>query len=326
MKITTTLKIVTGAALTSILIWILSKQANLFDVANLLKSLPISVVLAGFVLYVSGHLGRAVRFSRLLGWKGSLHELFCIVCVHNLFVNTLPARSGELSYLYMTKKRDIPLTKGGPTLILARIFDLISIALLLLVSVFFAGTSSPLLSKISVWVAVLLILCFVCLFALIRFSTAILGFFHKLFSKIGFGGKKPVKWLLEKGGEIADSFNVLNSIGKFLEQLGYSVFIWGVRFVFFFLITKGLGVNLGLWVGIIAISLPILSTFLPIQGIGSFGTLEGIWALSFMALGVSKEAAVLSGFGFHLVFLLFTVLTGLYGFIFLRVSKLAKKS
>lgn len=309
------IKIAVGIALTVVLVWILSKQAKLSEVLTLLKGLPISVLLISFALYMCGHVLRAVRFYQLLEWKGSFHEMFSIVCLHMLFVNTMPARTGEVSYLYMTKKRDVPLTKGAPVLILVSLLDIVAVALILFVSILFAGSLSPALSKISYWVAGLLLLILIVTFSLGAFSGPMLGALHKFFSRLGFGGKKAVKWMFEKGEEVSKSFKMLNSPKVFAVNLAYSLLIWVFRFAFFYLITRALGVSIGLWACIIGITLPIVSTFLPLQGIGGFGTLEGVWTLAFVALGVSKEAAVLSGFGFHIVFLVFTAVAGLYGFI-----------
>jgi len=321
MKISKRIKLVSALILTAALIWILSAQVNLVNIIGLLKAVPLHILAAAFVLYILGHLGRTVRFYRLLGWKNSFHDLFSIVCLHNLFINTLPARTGEFSYLYLTKKRDVPLAKSGSMLIIARILDLISIALILLLAVLFAENLPAFITKFSHLVTALLLACLLLLFSLSYFGSEFINALDKIFSFFGLGKSKAVKLLLEKGNEAAESFKVLKSRKAFSEHLFYSLFIWGVRFVLFWLITIGLGIEVGIWIGIIGITLPLLSTFLPIQGLGGFGTLEGAWTISFMSLGISKEAAILSGFGFHIVFLMFAVITGVYGFLVPSILK-----
>ena len=64
-----------------------------------------------------------------------------------------------------------------------------------------------------------------------------------------------------------------------------------------------------------ASSFAVFSTVLPIQGIGGFGTMEGGWALGFIAVGVPSEIAVKTGFGFHLIVLLYTISLGIYGYV-----------
>jgi len=315
MKISKRVKIVLAVIITVVLVWVLSAQVNLLDISGLLKTMPVHLLIVSFVLYVFGHLGRTLRFYRLLDWKNSFHDLFSIVCVHNMFINTLPARTGEVSYFYMTKKRGISLTKGGSILVLARILDMISIAIILLVSVFFAGSLPVFFTKLSYFIAAGLVVCMLLLFSLVYFGQHFLKLVRKVFSFIGFGKSRLVDWIIERGEEIVESFKVLKSWKSFFEHLFYSFFIWSVRFVLFYLITIGLGLDIGVWVCIIGLILPIFSAFLPVQGIGGFGTIEGAWTLSFMALGVSKEAAILTGFGFHIVFLMYTLILGAYGFI-----------
>ena len=57
-----------------------------------------------------------------------------------------------------------------------------------------------------------------------------------------------------------------------------------------------MGINLQLESIFLASTILFMIWILPIQGIGGFGTFEGSWAVSFMAVGVSKEAAISSGF------------------------------
>jgi len=55
-------------------------------------------------------------------------------------------------------------------------------------------------------------------------------------------------------------------------------------------------------------------SILPIQGIGGFGTLEGSWAISFMAMGVTKEAAISSGFVMHIISIIYLAILFIIGF------------
>ena len=41
------------------------------------------------------------------------------------------------------------------------------------------------------------------------------------------------------------------------------------------------------------------------SGLGGFGTYECVWTLAFMALGLPKEVAIASGFGVHIILILY---------------------
>jgi uncharacterized membrane protein YbhN (UPF0104 family) len=66
---------------------------------------------------------------------------------------------------------------------------------------------------------------------------------------------------------------------------------------------------------IFASTFAILTTVLPFQGLGNFGTLEAGWTLGFVAVGVSREMAISSGFTYHFVIILYFVVWGLWGFL-----------
>jgi len=324
MKLTNSVKTFFAIVLTIVLVWLLATQVNFLEVFTLLKNISLPMIAVSFILYIFGNIGRSIRFYRLLNWKKSFHEIFSIVCVHTFFINLLPARTGELSYFYLTKKRDISLTKGGSVLIIVRILDIISVALILLLSVLFAEALPAIITKFFYLVAALLISCLLLLFSLVYLGTQFMSVIKKIFLLIGLEKSRVVKWVFEKGEEIAESFKILKSKRVFLENLAYSLFIWVSRFIFFYLITLSLGIHVSFWIAVIGITLPMLSTFFPVQGLANFGTLEGAWAISFISLGVSKEVAILTGFGFHLMFLFYAVVMGVYGFTTLAILKSKK--
>jgi uncharacterized membrane protein YbhN (UPF0104 family) len=95
--------------LTVVLVAILLSQISLGNVSTTLTSIDSICVIIGFILYLSSYFFRALRFYILLNNKVNLKDLFSIVSVHNMANNILPARTGEISYVYLSKKlHDIP--------------------------------------------------------------------------------------------------------------------------------------------------------------------------------------------------------------------------
>jgi uncharacterized membrane protein YbhN (UPF0104 family) len=45
----------------------------------------------------------------------------------------------------------------------------------------------------------------------------------------------------------------------------------------------------------------VIGNALPISGIGNWGTLEAGWAVGFLMVGLSKEKAIATGFGIHII-------------------------
>lgn len=62
------------------------------------------------------------------------------------------------------------------------------------------------------------------------------------------------------------------------------------------------------------------SPVLPIQGIGGFGIYEGGWTAGFIFVGLSKAVAISTGFGCHSIILSFSLLLGLCGILYLKLT------
>jgi hypothetical protein len=88
----------------------------LSDVVEILTKINPAYLVIGFIL-----LNREV----------SITELFSIVSIHNMALNIFPARSGELSYIYLLKKRhDKNVGEGAASLLAVMMFDIISISII----------------------------------------------------------------------------------------------------------------------------------------------------------------------------------------------------
>jgi len=93
-----------AVVITIALVAILLSQIRIADVIATLAGIDPLYLIAGFVLYVCSYFFRALRFHILLNGEVGLWDLFNIVCVHNMMNNILPARTGELSYIYLLKR------------------------------------------------------------------------------------------------------------------------------------------------------------------------------------------------------------------------------
>ena len=126
-----------GLILTLLLIFILVSRIEPEEIVEAIQRLNPYMVLLGFFVYLGGLLSRAFRFKIVLNNKElRYYDLFTIVAVSNLINNVLPARTGELSYIYLSKKRiKVPLKHGVASLLVVRIFDAISISTILLLSI-----------------------------------------------------------------------------------------------------------------------------------------------------------------------------------------------
>ena len=104
---------------------------SLIDPAEILRTarrLPPGPLALYAILVLGGVLARALRFWILLGRQVGLGLLAGIVLARNLFVDRLPARVGELSYVYLLSRTGHRRAEEGlATLVLSILFDVVAI-------------------------------------------------------------------------------------------------------------------------------------------------------------------------------------------------------
>ena len=83
-----------------------------------------------------------------------------------------------------------------------------------------------------------------------------------------------------------------------------------------------IGYYLPLNILIIASTFSILSTVLPINGLGSFGTMEGVWVLILGYFAYSVNDSVLLSLSLHIILLLSSSVLGLVSWIKLKQKEI----
>jgi uncharacterized protein (TIRG00374 family) len=299
--------------ITAVLVAILLSQINIGDVAETLASIEPIYLIIGFILYLCSYFFRALRFHILLNNKVRIKSLFKIICVHNMANNILPARTGEISYVYLSKKvYDIPTGDGIASLMIARLFDFITISFLFFVSAIFVGDLPDVIGK-AVWIiAGFMILVLLIQTALVYFDEMFLNVVTKIFNKVGIGHIEVIKYLLRKARETRASFSIINSKQVILVGIA-SVLVWFCNYSMSYILIKEMGIGLPIWEILIGLTFSVFASILPIRGICGFGTGEGVWTIVFMSLGVPKQLAIATGFGFHILQLVYILVIGVYG-------------
>ena len=202
-----TLAKILATVITVILVAILLSQISIGDITKTLTDIEPSYIIVGFVLYIFSYFFRALRFRILLNKKLSIKDLFSIVCVHNMANNILPARTGEVSYVYLSKKlHNVSVGEGVASLAVARMFDFITICFLFFVSTILIRDLPEIVSNI-MWVIVGLLV-----FVIFHFLTIV--FFGAIF--------------VDAIRKVADGINVLRfSSVQYLiyHRIFFSVFL-----------------------------------------------------------------------------------------------------
>jgi len=305
MKKTKLVKSLLVILLTVVLLFVLLSQIDIKDIFNTLSrfSLYSFLIVAVFLSLI--YFLKAIRYNLLI--RSTIPSLFNVAALHSLYRELLPANTGELSYFYFMKKNGVKVADSIVCFITVRVLDFITVALIFFVSILFIGPSSLYLRGIVYLVGIVLLLAILFLFLLISKGEKFIGFLRGI---RGISKFKLMRTLLSKSEEVARSFSVIKPVYVLFIFL-YSLVIWSVNYTLLVFIAYKLGVMLPFMQ--IAFSFVLLTLFniLPIRSFASFGTTEGILSLAFISFGITKQIAIASSFGVHIVMLAATILIGL---------------
>ena len=308
--------------ITIIFISILLTQISILDIFKTLSEINPLYLILGFILYTGSIFLRAYRFNILLNYEVGIEELFSITCVHNMINNLLPARTGELSYIYLLKKINKRTTgEGVATLIVARIFDFISLSALFFLGVILVN-DIPGFIKNALWIIIffvifLSVILVTLLFAGRKFVVSI----QRTLEKFHFQNNRIALYIGKKGFETVDSLEKIKIKKNVFILMIISTLIWGFNYLLLFLLISAMNFQISYLIVILGGSFILLTSVLPIQGLGGFGTTEAVWTLIFVPLGMPLEEAIISGFCFHIISIVFYLLLGGYGIVKLKIFR-----
>lgn len=317
MKRQTLIKFAT-VVITAILVAILLSQVEISDVRKTISDIEPMYLIGGFGFYILTYFFRALRFHVLLDRDVGVKDLFTIICIHNMANNILPARTGELSYIYLLKKfHNISSGKGAATLIIARIFDVSSIAGLFLISTVLVHNLPTSIVKVVWSIVFLLIMLVLVLVILMTAGDAIAQTIRKISTNSKLIKKCFIVYLSRKLEETVGSFSQINRT-QTRGAVMLSICIWISLYSVNYMLANAISINVSFWAVLFASTFAMLTTLLPIQGMGGFGTMESGWTVGFMLLGITKETAITSGFSYHILICTFFFTLGLYGMLMLK--------
>ena len=125
-----------------LLLAILAFKAGFSELYSALLKVRFSTILLASILYGSSYIIRGARFEYILNrlnYRTGLYFSTAAVSISQTVNVLTPIRIGDLARAYIVKKKDIPYTKSLGAIAAERIFDLISVAVIAVVSAVFLG-------------------------------------------------------------------------------------------------------------------------------------------------------------------------------------------
>jgi uncharacterized membrane protein YbhN (UPF0104 family) len=100
------------------------------------------------------------------------------------------------------------------------------------------------------------------------------------------------------------------TLSRFLRLAGVTLAVMVLRLLFFYWGMLGLGLQVGVLPGFLAVCVAMVLMGLPIQSIAGLGLTQAGWVAGLAFAGVPQAQAIVLSFGLHLLALVCTVSTG----------------
>lgn len=320
------------------LVYYLLSRINISDIKQALLGMYKPTLIGALAVLLLSNLFRAYRKNILVGSdRIGMGDMFLVAMIRNAFNMVLPARTGEISYVYvLTRRFMFPLEIGVSTLMVVMIFDLVIVFSLILIAVVIVGINTYTISSISV-IAVAVVLLAVSLLILFYLSNIIdlvLIVYRKLLARFKVSEKKLIFRIYKKLLDININLRLIKVRRIYWKVYLSSIATRVLKFTSYYLIIHAILSPMGYtfsdlnyWVILLATVAAEISAVLPTHALAGFGTYEGAFALAFIMLGFKENISIIVGFSYHLVVLLFTVILGIIAMIiismpFYRIKKI----
>jgi len=278
------------------------------------------------VSYMFGFLMRGVRWRYLLLpiKKCKVLNLVSTVLIGFMANNLLPLRVGELIRAYVNgKKENISKSSSLATIVVERVFDGLTLVVLLLGALLFLGSGYypqhffPQWLKKMTYVAWGLFLCIlIILYMMMRYKELANKVIKNLFSFL----KEPIlKKILNLVSSFTEGLNVLRKRKEILSVSFLSILVWTFEGTTFYLVAKAL--NLWLSYPQAYLTMTVIALGLMIPSSPAFVGVYEYFCITALALfAVDRSRAISYAVLIHLF--QFTLIVG-FGFVFLWKENLS---
>lgn len=313
-------QIICSMGITVLLFYVLVHYVPWESLIENFKKISLFLIIFSFCFFLLNYTFRSLRIFFLLSGKVPFSQLWIITLVHVMFVQLLPFRTGELSFLYFIEKtKRISSTEALLGLASARVFDVFIIFLFFFVSFFLLQQDN-----------------------LIKFNSLfyILSFlFFTMFFVLFFYGKKVI-FLIQKGCQslllLTKSTFLFRFLEKLQETLTYlesfqskkiflvsllSIGVWCSYYVMTYVVFTSFGAKLPLGTFVFIVSAATLFMLVPIQGFAGFGNVEFSWTFLLVLFGVEKILALQASLLSHSLSLFCIIILGILGIFLWFIQK-----
>jgi len=310
MKIQPYLHLLLSSGMTAALLYLVFAELSIAEFFSILRGTDRKLFLTYIFLSFVGLAARAYRTKLILSETREkpvqLSLLFLVTAARNAFVDLLPARLGEVSYVYLLKRLQVSVATGVGSLVLAIVLDLLVLSFLLLgfvLSPLVLRTGAQHLESSHWLIPLALFLVSLLLFVTLRLNGLIKSCSSVIFYGLRFlRGERAARLkarAIEFSNSVSESVQGVRSKAVLLKLVGLTIVLrvakYGGLLALLFAVVGQWEVSMSQIdesVAVIAFVSAEASASLPISGLMGFGVYEGVWSLVFSSAcsGVSCES------------------------------------
>jgi hypothetical protein len=252
---------------------------------------------------------RALRFSNLIySRRATWLELVPVSALHNILMYLMPAKTGDMTYIFIVKNRmNVSLTEGASTLLAARFYDFTVVALILAILLPFSKNEMPdWIFRSALLFCVLILLGAFAILVFLRSSKPTAEIENSapsasksLLIRINIAWKKFVSGLREIQAHSTHRKLTLLTAG-----------IWVCIYSNFYFAAQSMGLPISFHHIVIISIVMIPLTLLPLQGFANIGTHEVGWVSVLVAFNYPYDMALAIAAGSHFVLLISVLISG----------------
>lgn len=219
----------------------------------------------------------------------------------------MPAKTGDVAYIFIAKNRlDVSLSEGTATLLAARFYDFLVVAVFLAIVLPFTGSEMPeWIFRSSLIFCLIVVLGALAMLVFLRFSKPT----HNAVSSIASTNKLIVRvhtaWM-----NFITGLQEIQSRGAHLKTAILTAGIWLFIYINFYSAARSMGLPVSFYHIVIISIVMIPLTLLPLQGFANIGTHEVGWASVLVAFHYPYETALAIAAGSHFVLLISVLVSG----------------
>jgi uncharacterized protein (TIRG00374 family) len=305
------IRIVVGLVGSGLIVAALFTQIDVGKVGNVLSRARPELLAVAFGIYLVLVALRAWRLAIMMP-EARFGPLYAVNTIHLLLLRIMPMRTGELGFAWLMQRAQIAsFEKGLVGLFVMRVLDLTTVIVIYAVSL--AVTHHDPRTLV---IASLVALAGVALAVLMRPALRVgQRAIDKLVPMLRLDRFQRVQ---KRQRSLADAVEWSSSLSR--ATLGYVTALtfaqWAVSFSFVLACALAMRLEVD-WTQAVQGGVgTIVTTMLPLPGIGTVGTLEAGWAAGFALAGVPRADAIATAFGYAAISFAITLVTGLAASVF----------